>query len=96
MRGCVRVYSSSSEDGEGRDGVTGEEEEGEGQLGIELLPAARQHAIAPVSIPDNFPEVPVLAISRNPIFPRFVKILEVRLQYVVYQYTALCLWALCF
>ena len=31
MRGCVRVYSSSSEDGEGRDGVTSEEEEGEGQ-----------------------------------------------------------------
>lgn len=81
MRGCVRLYSSSSEDGEADEsgeGVTDEEEEG-GALGIELLPPNQMHAIAPVSIPDNFPEVPVLAISRNPIFPRFVKILEVSL-----------------
>lgn len=37
----------------------------------------QQHAIAPVSIPDIFPEVPVLPVSRNPIFPKFVKLLEV-------------------
>ncbi len=71
--GGVRVWSSSSsgDEGEGHD-----EDEG-GALGIELLPASKMHAIASVSIPDNFPEVPILAISRNPIFPRFVKILEV-------------------
>lgn len=38
----------------------------------------QQNALAPVSIPDVFPVVPVLPISRNPIFPKFVKILEVR------------------
>ncbi len=74
VSGGVRVWSSSSsgDEGEGHD-----EDEG-GALGIELIPASKMHAIAPVSIPDNFPEVPILAISRNPIFPRFVKILEVK------------------
>ena len=38
----------------------------------------QQNALAPLSIPDVFPVVPVLPISRNPIFPKFVKILEVR------------------
>ena len=68
MRGCVRVYSSYSEDGEGCDGVTGEEEGEEGQLGIELLPAARQHAIAPVSIPDNFQKFPCWPSHKIPYF----------------------------
>lgn len=80
MRGYVRVYSTSSEGsdgGDGKEGDGGSDSESEGSLGIEILPASVQHAIAPVSIPDNFPEVPVLAITRNPIFPRFVKMLEV-------------------
>ncbi len=78
--GGVRVWSSASggdeeeEDGEGEG--EGEEEEA-GVLGLELLQANKMHAIAPVTIPNNFPEVPILAIARNPIFPRFVKILEV-------------------
>jgi Lon-like ATP-dependent protease len=56
-----------------------EEEVGGGGLGLEMLPIPRHHAIAPVSIPEVFPEVPVLPISRNPVFPRFVKMLEVSL-----------------
>ncbi len=62
----------SNGEGEGRDPNL-EEELGD----LEMLPVARHHAIAPVNIPDNFPEVPILPISRNPLFPRFVKMLEV-------------------
>ena len=86
VSGGVRVWSSAS----GGDGEREEEEEDAGTLGIELLPARnRMHAIAPVTIPDDFPEVPILAISRNPIFARFVKILEVspnevNLQFLLY------------
>ncbi|KAG1672354.1 Lon protease, mitochondrial [Nymphon striatum] len=32
---------------------------------------------ATMSIPEVFPNVPVIAISRNPVFPKFIKIIEV-------------------
>ena len=96
MRGCVRVYTTSSDGGDGGDGEKeddeGSDSESEGSLGIELLPAAVQHAIAPVSIPENFPEVPMLAITRNPIFPRFVKMLEVSEHSTVCVPLGLNLW----
>ncbi|XP_074650572.1 lon protease homolog, mitochondrial-like isoform X2 [Tubulanus polymorphus] len=34
-------------------------------------------ALATMTVPDIFPVVPVIAISRNPVFPRFIKIIEV-------------------
>lgn len=87
-----REFSSSGKENDGDEGSSegGEEEEGsesEGEdksedgedLGLETLPASRHHDIAPVNIPDNFPEVPILPITRNPLFPRFVKMLEVGL-----------------
>lgn len=83
-----RAYSSSSgkeNDGEGKgeeeeEGGSESEQEGsesEENLGLEMLPVSRHHAIAPINIPDDFPDVPVLPITRNPVFPRFVKMLEV-------------------
>lgn len=79
LRGYGRAYSASSEGGdeEGKEVEGDSDSEGEGSLGIQLLPATVQQAIAPVTVPDNLEEVPILAISRNPIFPRFVKMLEV-------------------
>lgn len=34
-------------------------------------------ALSPINIPDFFPNVPVIAINRNPVFPKFVKLIEV-------------------
>ena len=34
-------------------------------------------ALAPVNIPDFFPRLPLIAVSRNPLFPKFVKMIEV-------------------
>lgn len=36
-------------------------------------------ALTTMSVPDVFPNIPVIAISRNPVFPRFVKMIEVSL-----------------
>ncbi|OTF78485.1 hypothetical protein BLA29_007065, partial [Euroglyphus maynei] len=33
-------------------------------------------ALSPVNIPDYFPILPVIAINRNPVFPKFVKLIE--------------------
>ena len=88
------LYYNTSSGGGGEDGEgEGEEGEGEGEgengsegqgqeedLGRELVQKVlhQQYALAPVAIPDVFPEVPLLPVSRNPIFPKFVKMLEVR------------------
>ncbi|KAJ7365796.1 Lon protease mitochondrial [Desmophyllum pertusum] len=34
-------------------------------------------ALAQVVVPDVFPEVPLLPVHRNPVFPRFVKMMEI-------------------
>ncbi|XP_064475268.1 lon protease homolog, mitochondrial-like isoform X2 [Ornithodoros turicata] len=36
-----------------------------------------QGAVAPVTVPDHWPQLPVIAISRNPVFPRFIKMIEI-------------------
>jgi len=37
-----------------------------------------QGALASTAVPEVFPVVPVIPVQRNPVFPRFVKMLEVR------------------
>ena len=34
-------------------------------------------ALSPVTVPDMWPSVPVIAVRRNPVFPRFIKMIEV-------------------
>ena len=48
--------------------------------GIETSPkeGSTTTALAPLTIPDYFPEVPLIAVRRNPVFPRFIKMIEVR------------------
>lgn len=45
------------------------EQEGSGPV-IHSLPAT-------MTVPETWPSVPVIAINRNPVFPRFIKIIEV-------------------
>lgn len=79
----VRYYSElSGGEGEGEgeesDVESGTDESDVDEMSLEAInPASHQHAIASVAIPDSLPEVPVLAVTRNPIFPKFVKMLEV-------------------
>lgn len=35
-------------------------------------------ALTPLMVPEHFPNVPLIAVTRNPVFPRFIKIIEVR------------------
>ena len=51
-------------------GGDGGEYDGSGPV-IHSLPAT-------MTVPDVWPNVPVIAINRNPVFPRFIKIIEVR------------------
>ncbi|XP_053228867.1 lon protease homolog, mitochondrial-like [Podarcis raffonei] len=34
-------------------------------------------ALAPLLVPERVPHVPLIAVARNPVFPRFIKIIEV-------------------
>lgn len=43
----------------------------------EYMPNKRTQLPITVSIPEVWPHVPIIAVRRNPIFPRFMKILEV-------------------
>lgn len=42
-----------------------------------VMPSMTQ--LAPIQVPDFFPKVPLIAVSRNPLFPRFIKMIEVKL-----------------
>uniref|UniRef100_A0A8D2L916 Lon protease homolog, mitochondrial n=1 Tax=Varanus komodoensis TaxID=61221 RepID=A0A8D2L916_VARKO len=35
-------------------------------------------ALAPLMVPEHVPHVPLIAVARNPVFPRFIKIIEVK------------------
>lgn len=53
----------------------GDEPAGEGSIpgsGVQMT------ALTPMMVPEVFPNVPLIAVSRNPVFPRFIKIIEVR------------------
>ncbi|XP_061744502.1 lon protease homolog, mitochondrial [Nerophis ophidion] len=61
---------SGENDGEG--GGSGGEESG----GDEGSP--QMTALTTMMVPEVFPDVPLVAVSRNPVFPRFIKIIEVK------------------
>lgn len=37
---------------------------------------------ATVAVPEVWPQVPVIAINRNPVFPRFIKLIEVNVNFL--------------
>ncbi|XP_062620943.1 lon protease homolog, mitochondrial-like isoform X1 [Saccostrea cucullata] len=62
---CLRAYSSQQSSGEAEDGET-------------PPPQGPQYLPTPLTVPDYFPRVPVLAVNRNPVFPKFSKMLEIK------------------
>ncbi|KAL5482071.1 hypothetical protein EMCRGX_G022352 [Ephydatia muelleri] len=76
--GVTQRYCSTS--GGDRDDETDEVEgEASDDIGVDLVapPITTEGTVAPISIPEVFPDVPVLTMNRNPLFPRFVKMMEV-------------------
>uniref|UniRef100_A0A672FAA9 Lon peptidase 1, mitochondrial n=1 Tax=Salarias fasciatus TaxID=181472 RepID=A0A672FAA9_SALFA len=71
----VRAYGNraSGESGSGSPGTSG-------SSGAEDEPEdpANVTALTPMLVPEVFPHVPLIAVSRNPVFPRFIKIIEVK------------------
>uniref|UniRef100_A0A8C5XMX0 Lon protease homolog, mitochondrial n=1 Tax=Microcebus murinus TaxID=30608 RepID=A0A8C5XMX0_MICMU len=64
----------------GEDASEGGSEEGAGSAGGSAGGGEGpvMTALTPMTIPDVFPHLPLIAITRNPVFPRFIKIIEVK------------------
>ncbi|XP_019856519.1 PREDICTED: lon protease homolog, mitochondrial-like [Amphimedon queenslandica] len=69
------IYSSSSESSDRSDDPKTNDDEGSLDE-VDLGSLSLSRAIATISIPDTLPEVPLLVLNRNPMFPRFVKMVE--------------------
>ncbi|XP_035508682.1 lon protease homolog, mitochondrial [Morone saxatilis] len=65
----------SGEDGGDSAGSGGEESGGDGGVPYN---GPQMTALTPMMVPEVFPNVPLIAVSRNPVFPRFIKIIEVK------------------
>lgn len=46
-------------------------------------------ALTTMMVPEVFPNVPLIAVTRNPVFPRFIKIIEVLICFISCNTTAL-------
>ncbi|XP_026727617.1 lon protease homolog, mitochondrial isoform X1 [Trichoplusia ni] len=64
--GIKRYYSTGNKNDPPEDGP----EKDESPLYSSQLPAT-------VAVPEVWPQVPVIAINRNPVFPRFIKLIEI-------------------
>lgn len=85
-------FSSSSSGSQGSDGdgkedgnnnAKPEAEDAEGETQEQPTPTPVNFpmgALTTMTVPEIFPNIPVIAISRNPVFPRFVKMIEVSCQ----------------
>ncbi|XP_053177721.1 lon protease homolog, mitochondrial [Scomber japonicus] len=69
------VAGFSGEDGGDSAGSGGEESGGDGGASYS---GPQMTALTPMMVPEVFPNVPLIAVSRNPVFPRFIKIIEVK------------------
>ncbi|KAM7410667.1 hypothetical protein PAMA_001890 [Pampus argenteus] len=66
---------SSGEDGGDSASSGGGDSVGDGGVPYN---GAQMTALTPMMVPEVFPNVPLIAVSRNPVFPRFIKIIEVK------------------
>ncbi|KAM3618968.1 uncharacterized protein V6R79_001141 [Siganus canaliculatus] len=65
----------SGEDGGESAGSGGEDSGGDGGAPYN---SPQMTALTPMMVPEVFPNVPLIAVSRNPVFPRFIKIIEIK------------------
>uniref|UniRef100_A0A673CSV9 Lon protease homolog, mitochondrial n=1 Tax=Sphaeramia orbicularis TaxID=375764 RepID=A0A673CSV9_9TELE len=76
---CTDITTSgagfSGEDGADSAGSGGEESGGDGGGAFS---GPQMTALTPMMVPEVFPNVPLIAVNRNPVFPRFIKIIEVK------------------
>ena len=81
----ARGFSSDGEDDKDVEQSPAEEHESveEGELDlVPYMPKRRGGELAAMSVPEDFPNVPLLALTRHPIFPKFVRLLEVCLAHL--------------
>ncbi|CAC5369701.1 PRSS15 [Mytilus coruscus] len=76
-----RFCSSNSSSGDGEDGASssgGEQQDGSADTAPEeKTTSATNTLLAPITVPDYFPNLPVLTINRNIVFPGFRKLITV-------------------
>lgn len=74
FQGCLSIlarnYSESAKHDSDSDEIVEQEL-------VDEIPPVQTHLPATVAIPEVWPHLPVIATRRNPVFPRFMKILEV-------------------
>lgn len=76
-RMCGNRSSGTGFSGEdGGESSAGDDSGGDGGMSPE---GPQMTALTPMMVPEVFPNVPLIAVSRNPVFPRFIKIIEVRM-----------------
>lgn len=74
---CRRSFSSERIAGAANDGSGSDDDDGRGEYHDEKPPVAHHSLPATVVVPEVWPNVPIIAINRNPVFPRFIKLVEV-------------------
>lgn len=76
---CKRTFSSKkSSDNPPNENSGSEGDDNGGKGGYTEVSDKRQHHSLPatVVVPEVWPHVPLIAINRNPVFPRFIKLIE--------------------
>ena len=77
LRCAVRFLSSNSDDNPDKTDEVVESSSTKEPAAEEEEDEAPTFALQTMTVPDIFPNVPVLAIPKNPVFPRFMKVVEV-------------------
>lgn len=75
---ATRPYSSQSAQDDGENKPIAQEDEVNPDAPSEIDFPVTHSLPAAVVVPEHWPNVPLIAVSRNPVFPRFIKLLEVR------------------
>ncbi|CAN0320950.1 unnamed protein product [Lampetra planeri] len=77
-RGARGLGGDDAAEGSGGGGGGEEAGSGDGGGGGAAFSSPGITALATLVVPEVFPNVPAIAVSRNPVFPRFIKIIEVK------------------